>query len=95
METLGPLLPGQLGVTEYLKAFAFGFAYLSLGAYQQCNTIYNRPLRACLVSLLMGGCVFAQTRYVATGAAHQFIAFQLGAACGVAVGIRWGRGERR
>lgn len=75
---------------ELLKPFAFGVSFLTLNAIQQCNIAQNRPLRASLTCLLMGVCLFAQTRYVATGKVLHFAAFQTGAAVGVALGTRAG-----
>lgn len=83
-----------LSAAAFLKPFGLGFAFLCLGSVQQCNAFYRRPLRASATSLLLGVCVFAQTHYVATGAIGQFIVFQLGAACGVAAGIRLGHAGR-
>lgn len=87
-----PISP--LDLAAALKPFALGFAFLCMNSLQQCNTIFRRPWRASGTSLLIGVCVFAQTHYVATGAVGQFILFQLGAACGVAVGIRLGHAGR-
>jgi hypothetical protein len=83
-----------LDAAAVLKPFGLGFTFLCLNSVQQCNAFYRRPLRASATSLLLGVCVFAQTHYVATGAVRQFILFQIGAACGVAVGIRLGHAGR-
>ena len=95
LQTLGSLLPPALSLAGGIKPFLFGFAFLLLNAIQQCNVAQNRPLRASMVSLLLGVCVFAQTRYAATGAVFQYAAFQIGAAIGVSLGIRAGHAMKR
>jgi len=78
-----------------VKPFLLGMAYLGLASFQQCNAMYRRWGFAFFTSLLIGCCAFAQMNYIARGNVAQFLFFQLGCACGSALGIRVGHAIRR
>jgi hypothetical protein len=95
LQAVGAPLPEVLRlwliVKPLLAAYLLGLAYLCLAVVQQCNSaIYRQARLAFVVSLMIGGCAFVQTSYVVRGDISQFLLFQLGCACGAALGIKLG-----